>query len=329
MKSLDQELKLMSWMIFIPLQLLWIPVQIVASIWVAYKQLLVSKRLGVSQTAIEVFNGRWTMSHFAMRDDPAVLKLGPVLPNTSVNGLFLTLLPFWVKWKLSDRLLFPRIPVPGRESIADLVTARTIYFDQVIDRTLPLVKQFVLLGAGYDTRAHRELHGTRVFEVDQPVVQQHKLKCIQEADIAHDHVTFVSIDFSQETIFEKLVDSGFDASLPTLFLWEGVTLYLDEQAVRSTLRELSSRAAAGSVLVADFYGARVIKTAQSLAAKKILELTGETIKFGFSFDQGWENELRGFVESEEWQLGETFFMGSSHKRGPYVVVAELLLGGEQ
>ena len=135
-----------------------------------------------------------------------------MLPNTSVNGLFLTLFPFWVKWTLSGSHLFPRVPAPGKESIADLVTARTLYFDQVIDRTLPIVKQFVLLGAGYDTRAYRELHGTRVFEVDQSAVQQHKLKCIKEADIAHDHVTFVSVDFSQETVFEKLVGSGFDAS---------------------------------------------------------------------------------------------------------------------
>ena len=313
----------LSWLVFLPLQLIWVPNQTAASLWVAYKQLLVSRRLGVSQTAIEVFNGRWTMAMFDMRDDPATLILGSVLPNTSVRGLFVALFPFWAKWKVSGEHLFPRIPKPGKESIADLVIARTVYFDQIIDRTLPDVEQFVMLGAGYDTRAYRALHGATVFEVDQPVVQQHKRQCLKAAGIRHDHVTFVSIDFSQDTLLEKLRDAGFDASLPTLFLWEGVTLYLHETAVRDTMRELRTQCAPGSVLLADFYGDRFMRRAQSAAATKLLELTAETVHFGFSFAQEWAEELETFVASERYTLGDTHFMGSDHRQGPYMVVAEL------
>lgn len=313
----------MAWLIFIPLQLAWVPIQIAASMWVAYKQLLVSRRLGVSQTAIEIFNGRWTMVIFGMRDDDVALKLGAVLPNTSVSGLFVTLFPFWVKWKLSGTHLFPRIPEPSKEGVADMVPARTKYFDQVIDRTLPTVQQFVLLGAGYDTRAYRDLHGARVFEVDQGSVQQHKLKCIKAAGIPHDHVTHVCVDFSSEKVLDKLAEAGFDASQPALFLWEGVTLYLSEDAVRASMRELFDGCAAGSVLLADFYGDRVLQRAKSPVATKLLGLTGETVDFGFSFAKDWESELRTFTESERYSLGEVFFMGSSHKQGPYMVVAEL------
>lgn len=66
-----------------------------------YRQLWVSKRLGVSQTAIEIINGRWTMHIFGMRNDPATAELMSVLPNTSVVGLWLTLFPLWVQFKLS------------------------------------------------------------------------------------------------------------------------------------------------------------------------------------------------------------------------------------
>ena len=322
-------MNILAWLIFIPLQLVWIPIQIVASAWVAYKQLLVSKRLGVSQTAIEIFNGRWMMTLFALRDDPAVLKLGKALPNTSVNGLFITLFPFWVKWKLSGQHLFPRLPKPSKAGLADLVPARTVCFDSVLDRRLPQVQQFVMLGAGYDTRAYRSVHGARVFEVDQQVVQAHKLSCINAAGIAHDHVTFVSIDFSREKVLDRLTESGFDSRLPTVFLWEGVTLYLSEEAVRATIGELRDGCAPGSVVVADFYGDRVMKRAKSAAATKLLELTGETVAFGFSFATEWEEELRSFVESEGCAVGESFFLGRSHKQGPFVVVAELLLGDEQ
>ncbi|HAL41252.1 MAG TPA: hypothetical protein DCP57_02320, partial [Gammaproteobacteria bacterium] len=54
-------------------------------------------------------------------------------------------------------LLYPRIPTPGDENIADLVAARTVHFDSIIARAIDHVDQFVLMGAGYDTRAYGEL----------------------------------------------------------------------------------------------------------------------------------------------------------------------------
>jgi len=54
-------MSLLSLLLYIPLQVLFIPMAIVGVVLVAYKQMVVSKRLGVSQTAIEVINGRWTM----------------------------------------------------------------------------------------------------------------------------------------------------------------------------------------------------------------------------------------------------------------------------
>ena len=79
-------MKLLSWLVYIPLQILILPISIVGVILVAYRQMLVSKRLAVSQTAIEVFNGRWTLHVFGMRSDPSAAKLGPLLPNTSTLG---------------------------------------------------------------------------------------------------------------------------------------------------------------------------------------------------------------------------------------------------
>ena len=57
-------MKYLSYAIFIPLQIIFLPAALVGLLFTAYKQIIVSKRLGVSQTAIEIINGRWTMHIF-------------------------------------------------------------------------------------------------------------------------------------------------------------------------------------------------------------------------------------------------------------------------
>ena len=94
-------MKLFSFIIFIPLQIAFIPLMKVGILLTAYKQIIVSKRLGVSQTAIEIINGRWTMHIFGLRQDNATAALMAVLPNTSRFGLWLVLLPLWVQARLA------------------------------------------------------------------------------------------------------------------------------------------------------------------------------------------------------------------------------------
>ena len=130
-------MKLFSYLVFIPLQIVMIPCAIVGSILTAYKQILVSKRLGVSQTAIEIINGRWTMHIFGLRRDDETAALMEVLPNTSTLGLWLVLFPLWVQSRIAGEcVLYPRVPKAGDETIADLVPARTQYFDAVLSLRL-------------------------------------------------------------------------------------------------------------------------------------------------------------------------------------------------
>ena len=84
---------ILSYLIYVPLQVLAIPGAIFCALLTAYKQILVSKRLEVSQTAIEIINGRWTMHVFGLRKDEAAAELISVPPNTSKLGLWLVLWP--------------------------------------------------------------------------------------------------------------------------------------------------------------------------------------------------------------------------------------------
>jgi hypothetical protein len=145
----------LSLIVYIPLQIMFVPLALIGVYWVAYRQIGISKKLGVSQTAIEILNARWTMHAFGLRDDEATAKFAGVVPNTSVFGLWLALFPLWLKLQISGKpFAYPRIPDARAEGLANFIIVRTLHFDQVIDRVIDDVEQFVMMGAGYDTRAY-------------------------------------------------------------------------------------------------------------------------------------------------------------------------------
>lgn len=128
---------LLALLVYIPLQLAFLPWAILGVLLQTYRQLVMSKRLGVSQTGVEVLGGRWTMHHFGMRDDEASVKLGRALPNFSEFGMRMALFPLWTHARIAGRSLgYPRAVEPGSEDLRDLVTARTGYIDGFIRRDL-------------------------------------------------------------------------------------------------------------------------------------------------------------------------------------------------
>ena len=116
------------------------------------------------------------------------------------------------------------------------VSVRTRYLDDAIIRALSDgLDQVVILGAGFDSRAYRlpGIERARVFEVDHPSTQAMKRAVVGRQAA---HVTFVAMDFATDALGDALRASGFRSDLRTLFVWEGVTNYLDEASVDSTLR---------------------------------------------------------------------------------------------
>ncbi len=115
------------------------------------------------------------------------------------------------------------------------------------------VTQYVVLGAGLDTFAYRNPHpGLRVFEVDHPATQTWKREQLTVASIpVPPSLTFVPIDFEQQTLADGLEHSGFDASAAAFFSWLGVTPYLTREACMITLSFIA-KMPAGSGVVFDF-----------------------------------------------------------------------------
>lgn len=110
--------------------------------------------------------------------------------------------------------------------------------------------QYVILGAGLDSYAHRGGGGIRVFEVDHPSTQQWKRARVEAAGLASADVTYVPVDLEAEPLTDALLEHGFDPSRPALFSWLGVTMYLTREAIAGTLTAIAAFAP-GTEIVLD------------------------------------------------------------------------------
>lgn len=160
----------------------------------------------------------------------------------------------FLPWSLRAAVAATRVPVvhrwlsryadrraPGARTSA---IARTRCIDDVVRAAVgDGVGQVVLLGAGFDCRAHRlpELVGATVFEVDRIATQAVKravlARCSRRAD-----VRYVGVDFLRDDVGSSLRSVGWDPGRRTLFVWEGVTNYLTESVVAGVLAWIGSLA---------------------------------------------------------------------------------------
>jgi methyltransferase (TIGR00027 family) len=173
---------------------------------------------------------------------------------------------------------------PGARSSG---VARTRFIDDAVGTALEeQIEQFVVLGAGFDSRAYR-LPGLRkitVFEVDHPDTLRRKRTALTRAlSVFPEHVRFVPTDFNQDDLEQAMAAAGYRESAGSLFLWEGVTNYLSEAAVDATLR-WCSRAALGSRLLFTYVERSVLENPQSFFGTEKLFATlaaaGEAWTFG-------------------------------------------------
>ena len=123
------------------------------------------------------------------------------------------------------------------------LVARTRFIDELVEEALiNEAEQYVILGAGYDTRAHRLNFPDpfRVFEVDQPEVQERKRKKLPSVLLNNDRIAYVPVDFSYQSISKQLIKSGFDNSKTTIFTLEGVSQYVSKEDLSSLVQEIDS-----------------------------------------------------------------------------------------
>ena len=196
--------------------------------------------------------------------------------------------------------------------------ARTRFIDEALIKTIQDgVEQVVILGAGFDCRAYRipGVECTRVYEVDHPstlTVKREHLRHVLGGLPAH--VVYVEIDFNNQQLKDMLVASSFDVSRRTFFIWEGVTNYLSEQAVDTTLRFIST-AQAGSQLVFTYIHRGVLDNPTDFEGTRnlirLLKKEDEPWTFGI-----YPAELSSYLNARGFELVDD--IGSLEYRARYI-----------
>lgn len=134
---------------------------------------------------------------------------------------------------------------------------RTHFFDAFFaDAVAAGIRQVVILASGLDSRAYRLdwPAGTRVFEIDQPLVLEYKAQTLAAHDVrpsAERHE--VPVDLRQDWP-AALKEQGFDPSQPTAWLAEGLLMYLPADAQDRLFELITELSAAGSRVSAEAVG---------------------------------------------------------------------------
>jgi len=235
----------------------------------------------------------------------------------------------------------PRFMTPFHR-VADVLTLgrsrhmpmRTRAIDDALAESMAHgAEQVVILGAGLDARAWRldALSHAVVYEIDHPAMQAYKRSRIDREIPCAREVRFVAVDFERDDLATSLAAAGHDASRPTAFVWEGVTMYLTRQALDGTLAAIASRAAPGSTLLMTYFVRQSMRP-EERALVRLLSFVGEPVKSDFTpaeitslvAEHGFETlsdegdpewSLRYFHQAQSWTMERLSIARQRARRG--------------
>ncbi len=205
------------------------------------------------------------------------------------------------------------------------ILLRERYIDDFLKGELgPGLKQVVILGAGYDTRAYRipGIEKTRVFEVDERATQNRKKELlVKVVNPVPTFVSFVPVNFNTESLGAALHGAGYDENAKTAFIWQGVTYFLTSEGVDKTLAFIAGKSGEGSTVVFDYMYNETLRDETRKDVKMLkrsARISGEAYLFGI--DKGCVSDFlhhRGFAEVQDKtleDLKQKYFTGANAGR---------------
>ena len=193
-----------------------------------------------------------------------------------------------------------------------LMLLRTRFIDELMERAIRGgATQLVILGAGFDTRAHRFtelLKKVAIIEIDYGATQEYKKRRVTVAlGGAPANVAYAPIDFSRESLSEVLRRAGFERRRKTYFICEGVSMYVPEEGMKETLRAIAAQSAPGSTLLLEYINRGVLELLTRYPSGMVKNAFdwGEPFVFGVA-----DGQDREFFRDMGLELGETLKIGS-------------------
>jgi methyltransferase (TIGR00027 family) len=200
-----------------------------------------------------------------------------------------------------------------------LMLVRTRFIDEMMERAVRGgAAQLVILGAGFDTRAHRFpelLKDVPVIEIDYGATQEYKKRRVQEAlGAAPANVAYAPIDFTRESLGEVLRRAGFQAGRKTYYICEGVSMYVPEAGMTETLRAIAVESAPGSALLLEYLNRGGLEVLRKYPTGMIRNAFDWGEPFVFGVPDGQDREF--FLEAG-LELGEVLKIGSPESMKRY------------
>jgi methyltransferase (TIGR00027 family) len=135
--------------------------------------------------------------------------------------------------------------------VVHAAVVRTRFFDDfLMDACVSGCRQVVLVAAGLDTRAFRLSWpaGVSLFEMDLPAVLAFKEQVLTNTGVVpRCHRVAVAVDLREDWP-SQLVTAGFQPETPTVWLLEGLLVYLTADEATTLLRAVTELSAAASQL---------------------------------------------------------------------------------
>src|SRR5215469_15874296 len=134
-----------------------------------------------------------------------------------------------------------RISIPG---IYLHYALRKLCIEQIAKEFLEAaqVEQVVVIAGGFDpllVMLSQQYASTIFLELDHPATQQAKRLALAKVGRAK-NLTLIPIDLTKQSISEVLRDSSFSSDKSTLFIAEGITMYLDKVEIKRFFKEIRS-----------------------------------------------------------------------------------------
>ena len=173
--------------------------------------------------------------------------------------------------------------------VYEYVIARTKYIDAAFEKALEdRFDQILILGAGYDTRALRfqdKAQNTRIFELDELHTQQAKIEQLKKCNLRiPSNLVFIAIDFEKESLSQKLDMAKFQKEQRTLYILEGLLMYLEPESVKKTFQLITEYGSTRNRVVFDYIQASVLRHENTLYGEaelvKSVHKAGEPWQFG-------------------------------------------------
>lgn len=132
------------------------------------------------------------------------------------------------------------------------VLARSIFNEKHLNNEIKLgLKQYVVLGSGYDMSGYKVNNIVSVFELDKDDVVKDKMNRVSRANINNENIKYIGCDFNEDWII-KLINSGFDSNTKSYFSMLGLSYYLEKEVFKNTIKTISSVMSEGSTILFDY-----------------------------------------------------------------------------